>query len=401
MAFLAKIGPGLLFAAAAIGVSHLVYATQAGALAGWGLIWPILLVHFFKYPFFEFGTRYAAATGQDLLRAYAGMNRNLLLVFIALSVLTLFTVQAAVSLLTAGLMQFIFGGDLYVHIVILLLICLILIRKGSYPQLDLMMKLLIFSLSILSIWALIQAFRFSENRLEWYFFWPQNLKAWHFLIALMGWMPAPLDLSVWQSFWTLDKKKQISFNLSNALLDFRLGYAVTLVLALVFLALGALQLQNLSMPQGAGPFAQQFITLYQNSLGTWVGALVGFAALATMFSTSLTCLQAQPLALGLACSYLWPQSAYARYFKDAAFYLLLFGTLFLLFFMQNHFTFLIQIATILSFLTTPFFAFCNHYLVFRVLPPDLRPNKALYYWSCGGLVFLLGFSLVYLLSLVA
>ena len=44
-----KLGPGLLFAGAAIGVSHLVQSTRAGADFGWGLLWAIILVNLFKY----------------------------------------------------------------------------------------------------------------------------------------------------------------------------------------------------------------------------------------------------------------------------------------------------------------------------------------------------------------
>ena len=65
--FLQSLGPGLLFAGAAIGVSHLVQATRAGAEFGFGLIWALLLVHLFKYPFFQYGPRYAAATGGNFI----------------------------------------------------------------------------------------------------------------------------------------------------------------------------------------------------------------------------------------------------------------------------------------------------------------------------------------------
>lgn len=51
---LSLLGPGLLFAGAAIGVSHLVQSTRAGADFGFGLLWALLLVHIFKYPFFQF-----------------------------------------------------------------------------------------------------------------------------------------------------------------------------------------------------------------------------------------------------------------------------------------------------------------------------------------------------------
>ena len=50
---LQSLGPGLLFAGAAIGVSHLVQSTRAGADFGFGLLWALLLVNLFKYPFFQ------------------------------------------------------------------------------------------------------------------------------------------------------------------------------------------------------------------------------------------------------------------------------------------------------------------------------------------------------------
>ena len=41
---ISKLGQGLLFAGAAIGVSHLVQSTRAGADFGFGLIWALILL---------------------------------------------------------------------------------------------------------------------------------------------------------------------------------------------------------------------------------------------------------------------------------------------------------------------------------------------------------------------
>lgn len=46
-----KLGPGLLYAGAAVGVSHLIQSTRAGADFGYQLIWAILIVIILKYPF--------------------------------------------------------------------------------------------------------------------------------------------------------------------------------------------------------------------------------------------------------------------------------------------------------------------------------------------------------------
>lgn len=50
-----SLGPGLLFAGASIGVSHLVLSTKAGAEYGFGLVWALLLILLFKYLFFNMG----------------------------------------------------------------------------------------------------------------------------------------------------------------------------------------------------------------------------------------------------------------------------------------------------------------------------------------------------------
>ena len=79
LSFIKKLGPGMLFAGAAIGVSHLVQSTRAGADFGFGLIWALLLVNIFKYPFFQFGPRYTMATGESLIEGYHKLSKGVLL----------------------------------------------------------------------------------------------------------------------------------------------------------------------------------------------------------------------------------------------------------------------------------------------------------------------------------
>lgn len=104
-----KLGPGLLFAGAAIGVSHLVQSTRAGADFGFGLIWALLLVHVCKYPFFQFGPRYAIATGESLLDGYLKLGKPILITYFVLNLATMFTIQTAVTIVTAGLAANLFG----------------------------------------------------------------------------------------------------------------------------------------------------------------------------------------------------------------------------------------------------------------------------------------------------
>ena len=90
---LKKLGPGLLFAGAAIGVSHLVQSTRAGAEFGMGLLWALILVNIFKYPFFQYGPRYASATGESLLDGYYKLGRGILIAYAIITLATMFTIQ--------------------------------------------------------------------------------------------------------------------------------------------------------------------------------------------------------------------------------------------------------------------------------------------------------------------
>ncbi|MDL5055532.1 hypothetical protein QQ056_18545 [Oscillatoria laete-virens NRMC-F 0139] len=100
--FLSILGPGLLMAGAAIGVSHLVQSTRAGADYGLQLIIVVLLSNALKYPFFEIGHRFAV-TGSNLLEGYHRMGRGWLYLFLFLNVFTAVISLAGVTFVTGGL----------------------------------------------------------------------------------------------------------------------------------------------------------------------------------------------------------------------------------------------------------------------------------------------------------
>jgi Mn2+/Fe2+ NRAMP family transporter len=57
-----------------------------------------------------------------------------------------------------------------------------------------------------------------------------------FLIALMGWMPIPIDAAAWQSIWTVERIKQTGYKpkLKEVLFDFNLGYIGAACIASLF-----------------------------------------------------------------------------------------------------------------------------------------------------------------------
>jgi len=79
-------GPGILFACTAIGVSHLVQSTRAGADFGLMILGFVVLVTLLKYPFFEFGSRYANSTQTSIIDGYKKLGKPALwLYFLSLS----------------------------------------------------------------------------------------------------------------------------------------------------------------------------------------------------------------------------------------------------------------------------------------------------------------------------
>ena len=125
-----------------------------------------------------------------------------------------------------------------------------------------------------------------------------------FLIAFLGWMPAPLDVSIWQSIWSLEKDKGTlkTTTTKQAIFDFNVGYVGTIFLAVCFVILGALVMYNSgeSFSTKGDVFASQLIALYTQNLGKFTYIFISIAAFTTMFSTTITTLDASPRTMSKA-----------------------------------------------------------------------------------------------------
>jgi|TARA_Y100000385_G_C13106760_1_gene648427 Mn2+/Fe2+ NRAMP family transporter len=398
--FLQKLGPGLLFAGAAVGVSHLVQSTKAGANFGFGLLWALLLINLIKYPFFQFGPRYATATGESLLDGYKKLGENVLKVYAILTFATMFTIQSAVTIVTAGIASSLFGAHISMEIwtIIILSICFGLLLVGKYALLDKMMKIIIIILSVSTLFAVITAFYNSEASADWTQILPKTDAEIIFLIAFMGWMPAPLDVSIWHSLWAIQKKKELKvFSPKTALMDFNIGYMGTIVLGIGFLMLGGLVMfgTGKTFSNNGSEFSIQLIQMYTQNLGDWSYIIIGLAALTTMFSTTLTTLDASPRAMNKTLELILEKPLKNGY--TSWLILLIIGTIFIFFFFLSEMGTLIKIATILSFLTAPFYAIMNYLLMCsKHMPKPWKPSKAMHVLSILGILFLIGFNIWYL-----
>ena len=394
-----KLGPGLLFAGAAIGVSHLVQSTKAGAEFGFGLIWALILCNFFKYPFFLFGTKYAFSTGETLLHGYKKIGDYVLYIYLLLSIVTIFTIQAAVTIVTAGLAVELFGFNNNIAIMasIILILCIIILTVGKYKLLDNFIKIVILILALSTLFAVGYATNNNVVELNFHQIFPDEVSGIIFLAAFMGWMPAPLDVSIWQSIWTKEK-----LNLNNkikyksALFDFNVGYISTVFLGLCFVALGAFVMfgSGETFSNNGSEFANQLIKLYTANLGENVKIFISVAAFTTMLSTTITCLDASPRAMSqtlklLNCKKI---SGYNTWIL-----IISIVTMIIFVFFESEMGTLIKIATILSFITAPIYAIMNYSLVSSAyMPKKFKLSKVMKFYSISGIIFLTIFSIWYI-----
>ena len=398
-----SLGPGLLFAGAAVGVSHLVQSTRAGADFGFGLLWVLLLATIFKYPFFQFGPRYAAATGETLLDGYKKLGKVVLAISYAISFLTMFIIQAAVTIVTAGLAINIFGTfDLFTWSVLITISSMIILLVGKYKLLDGLMKYVILLLTICTLFAVIAALLKNNQAFSFEQVIPKGTIEITFLIAFLGWMPTSLDISIWQSIWSVEKEKISHQKITpkQAIFDFNVGYIGTIFLAACFLILGALVMHNSeqSFSNKGGVFAGQLIELYTKNLGNFAYIFIATAALTTMFSTTITALDASPRAMSKANELLFPAKIKLNYWFWIV--VLSLGTFIILKYFSDNMGLMVKIGTILSFLTAPFYAILNYILITgKYTPKEHRPSIYLKILSICGIIFLVGFSAWFLLNL--
>lgn len=394
------VGPGILFAGAAIGVSHLVQSTRAGADYGWVLLWAVVLALLAKYPFLEYAHRYTVATGESLLQGYARLGRWALALFMLVVVGSAFITLAAVTVVTAGLAGVLLGVSASPTVLsaALLGICLAMLLFGQFRLLDLGMKVMVLVLGALTVGGVVVAFLHGPvGDPSWARPALWDVGGITFMLALMGWMPTPLDVGAWSSLWVLEKHKEqgVPRTLAAARLDFNLGYLMTTITAFTFLAFGALVMYGTGtrFADSGVAFSRQLIDMYAGTLGQWSRWAISTAAFITMFSTTITVLDGYARTLGGGLGLLAPTGRpWGRPATGGLMILLASFALLIIGRFMGTMKALVDFVTVLAFLTAPLVAYLN-YRVVRLphVPAGFRPGKVLTASSWFGFLFLLGF----------
>lgn len=211
----------------------------------------------------------------------------------------------------------------------------------------------------------------------------------------MGWMPAPIEISAINSMWVVAKRRLSKVSYQDGILDFNIGFIGTAILAIVFLALGALvQYGSGEVVEQAGvKYIAQLIKMYAFAIGDWSKLLIALIAFMCMFGTTITVIdgysrannEALRILLGrkessVASLNIWMTAAAAI------------GIIIILFFMSDVAK-LLSFAMICSFVSTPIFGWLNFSLV---LKGEHRVKGGLFWLAVVGLTYLTGFTLLFI-----
>lgn len=395
-------GPGLIMASSAIGGSHIIASTQAGANYGFQLAGFIIAVNLLKYPFYYFAFRYSLESNQSILQGYADKGSAYLSLFLIFNSFATVVNVAGGTLLSAALLAPLLPISLSLTAlsIIILISFLLLLSRQQYAVLDFMSKNIMLILTVVTMIAFAMALYASWNNsspvvTESVMSSPWTIAGIPFLIALMGWMPSPLELSVASSLWVIEKKQRDNTSVSNGLLDFNVGYIVTVALALVFMGLGALVQYGKGAPLAAGgKYIMQFVDMYAFAIGEWTRWFVGLLAFICIYGTTITAVEGYSRTNMTAVNLLTKRTNPNRH--DIIFWILgasIIALVIILFF-RGSVKHMIPFAMTMSFISAPIFAWLN-FSVYKKHRSNMSP--LMFNWALLGIVYLLMMLILYVI----
>ena len=401
------LGPGILFASTAIGVSHLVQSTRAGANYGFGFLIFIIIANLFKYPFFEFASRYSNVTGTSIIEGYKSLGRWVLWAYLLITLISMFFITSAVGAVTAGFLQNLFQTSelgILNHLV-LFLICGSILSLGRYSSLDSLIKIIGFVLllsTLIAFFLVLFKGPVSDHLFPDIKYIKSDIL---FIIALMGWMPTAVDLSSWNSLWTLERIKQTNFKptLKQTIFEFNIGYLSSAFLSLCFLTLGAYLMfgSENDFSNSSAIFANQVITLYTQSIGSWSYLIISISSFSIMFGTCIAVLDGYARS-AKECFRLTFQKENKIPYYSIIIWVIILGSLILISLFGSSIKNLVDLATTISFMIAPFVAFANYKLVsIPYVGKENSPKSWLKYLAIGGMIYLTGFGVLFLFVRIA
>jgi Mn2+/Fe2+ NRAMP family transporter len=358
-----------MLAATAVGVSHLVYSTQAGGTYGFSLAWLILLIVLLKYPAFRFAVDYASATGHSLVTGYSKISRIALAWLVVGFFVDMFIAVGAVSLVTAGLVISVFNLPFtgpQVAVALMIISAGILIN-GQYARAERIVKVLVLSFTVLALLATVLALPLigSDGRGVLAELTPDRSLAL-FVIAMAGWMPMPTNGAV---------------------------------MSLSFVAMGTAVLfeTGREVPSSAAGFATELFGIFTTVIGEWVYPVIAIAGIAVIWSTQVALMDACPRVTGRLFNILTGKPDDTPIPFSRFLIIQVVGVTVMLLFLMGNFTTFLYFATSMGFVASPAIAYYNYRAITSdEIAAEYRPQTGMVLWSWAGILLLSAFAIAFL-----
>ncbi len=422
-------------AATSMGASHLVIGPRAGMLYGSALLWLVLVVHVLKYPAFEHGPRYALATGRSLVEGYGrvpGPRNWAVWCFILFTVVQGVAVAVAVTSVAASALSVAVGVlPLAAWGVVLATLVVCLLWLGRFPAMEAANKVMMVVLVAVTVTTFLSS---PPPAGSWMNIFNPRLPEGSVVLAaaIVGWLPTGLDVSIWHSLWALeveprwkdqgpadgreggegaakDSKSGLR-RLRRGLLDMRVGYGASLVLAVIFMFLGTQVPEVLGREAEGAETALWISKAYSHILGPWIVPVFMTAAFVGMFATAYIVMDGFPRAFaeglrvalrtdrgdcknvseGGEDSGVPKERSDGKFFRNVYWIALLFVWALTCFIhiVWPRPVFLAITGALLGLGVSPLYYALNHYCVGRHIKEDCyRPNTAVVWVSRLGIVF--------------
>jgi Mn2+/Fe2+ NRAMP family transporter len=401
--WMARLGPGLMLAAAAVGVSHLVQSTRAGAEFGLSFVWFVILISILKYPAFRFAVDYASLTNHSLVYAYSRLGKPPMYWLLVGFIVDMFVATSAVALVTAGLLISVFNlpfSGPHVAIAVTVISALVLLN-GKYAKAERIVKILVFAFSALAIIATVLALpKLGSSGRDLFAAITPSQSIAVFVIAIAGWMPMPMTGSIFLSMWAREKKTLggDAINHRTAIADLRFGWILTVVLAICFMIMGTAILFQVErqVPTNAGAFATELMSIFTSIIGQWSYPVIAAAAIAVMWSTVLALMDVLPRVTSRLVDCMTGRAEQATTKYTTLLGVQVAGVILIMLLLLRSFGTFIDFATSAGFITAPALAYYNYRAVRSAeVAERYNPSGALIVWHWAGFAAMTAFAIAF------
>ena len=309
---------------------------------------------------------------------------------------------AGVGLLCTVILAFLLPESLGIAAPILTAIVMavvwLILVTGRFRALDVVSKIIVASLSVTTIFAaILAASKGPAMAADFVGPSPWNLASLAFIVALVGWMPAPIEIAAINSLWVSAKSRTTKMSVRDVVFDFNVGYITSGLLALVFVALGFFVQfgTGVEVAQQGGKYIPQLMSMYAQAIGQWAVPMMAFIAFATMFGTTISVVDGYARACAESIRLL---RNHTQLSQRAVLWWITGITLIalaIMLWMNAELAAMLRFSMISAFVTAPVFAWLNYSLVRK----NSGTSGMLHALAMIGIVFLSAFTLLFLVNL--